>query len=207
MSEQRNERFKGNAYTNPQSKESRTEESAPDEKKPRARETKPTFGERIANSFLSANREDIREHLIFDWLIPEFKGMLEDVLHMILFGTTGGSRRKRGNERGSAGYNSIYDGESRRSRERDDPTRQNFRRIRLTFPTREDARDAIDNLREALADAECGYVTVKELYSNEGFPTNSAMYRWGWYNLEEYRITRSGDEFVLEMPRAEVINR
>lgn len=177
-------------------------------KKIRAKEQRKSFGERIADNFLNMDHEQIRDRLIFDWLFPEIISTIDDILRMIFFGDrNGGSRRGRDRDRrGYTSYNSIYD-ERRRERERDapDPTRQNFKRIRLEFYDRDDAEEVLDDLRESLEESSSGWVTVKELYSLADLPTNSTMYKWGWYDLEDCRVERKGDNYVLEMPKAEVI--
>ena len=211
MSEE--QRFPSNNYTEIKPREDIAKSSGKQveekpKKKARAREQKRTLGERIADNFLNMDHEQIRDRLLFDWLFPEIISTIDDILRMIFFGDrNGGSRRSRDRDRrGYTTYNSIYD-ERRRDRERDaaDPTRQNFKRIRLEFYDRADADEVIDDLREAIEESNNGWVTVKELYSTAELPTNSTMYKWGWYDLEEARVTRKGDIYVLEMPPAEVI--
>lgn len=170
---------------------------------------KQTFGERIAENFLNLDREQIRDRLLFDWLFPEIIATFDDILRMIFFGDrNGGPRGSRRGDRGRSGYNSIYD-ERRRERERDDPTRQNFRHIKLVFYTREDAEEVLDDLRESLEESSGGFVSVKELYSHENvdMPTNYTMTNWGWFDLEDCIITRDRDDWILEMPKAEAVRR
>lgn len=209
------ERFPSNEYTQIKprdeiAKKDETQLEGKQKKKIHAKEQKRSFGERIADNFLNLDHEQIRDRLLFDWLFPEIIATIDDILRMIFFGDRnggGGSRRRRDRDsRGYTSYNSIYD-ERRRERDRDtpDPTRQNFRRIKIEFVDREEAIELLDNIREALAESDSGWVTVKEFYSLAQLPTNSAMWKWGWTDLEDCMITRKGDLYVLEMPRAEVI--
>ena len=69
----------------------------------------------------------------------------------------------------------------------------------------EEAKDDMAELRERLRESERGYVTVRELYTVAGLPTNSTMFNWGWYDLEDMDLVRDGDDWILEMPKAEVI--
>lgn len=204
------ERLPGNAYTQIKPKGPAPDKAlaTSEKKKIKAKEKKRTFGERIAENFLNLDHEQIRDRLLFDWLFPEIIATIDDVLRMIFFGDRNGGGRSRRSERGRSGYNSIYDERKReRERERGDPTRQNFKRIRLVFYTRQDAEEVLDELRESLEESSGGYVTVKELYSLTEMPTNYAMNKWGWYDLEDAMITRENDDYILEMPRAEVIGR
>ena len=83
--------------------------------------------------------------------------------------------------------------------------RQDFRKIRLTFQTREDAMEVLDDLREELEMTKDYYVSVRTLYSLADLPTNSAMLNWGWYDLEDCEITREAENYILKMPPAEYI--
>ena len=213
--EKMSEKFPSNSYTEIKPREEvmpekkKKEEATEKKKKHPAKEKKRTLGERIAENFLNLDHEQIRERLLFDWLFPEIISTVDDILRMIFLGERGGSRRSRRNDdrRGRyTSYNSIYD-ERRRERDSDsaDPTRQNFRHIRLEFYDRDDADEVLDDMRESLEESSSGWVTVKELYSLADLPTNSTMYKWGWQDLEDCLISRRGDNYVLEMPKAEVI--
>lgn len=209
------EKYPSNAYTNitPKKLQDREDGGGNNEtekvkKKFSGKVKKKKLGERIADSFLMADRQDLKEHLFFDWFIPEVKAVIEDVVHMLLYGTSGGGGRSRKKDKGIGrliDYAGVYD-EKKKNRDREvDPTRQNFRRIKLRFDSREEANEVIDEMRESLAANSAGYVTVKELYSFLNEPTNYTMSRWGWYDLEDAMITRFRDDFILEMPSAEVI--
>lgn len=201
---------KGNSYTDIRPREEiKKPEADGKQKKIKAKEKKLSFGERIAENFLNLDYESIKDRLLFDWLFPEIIATAGDILRMIFFGDrNGGPRSSRRGERGRSGYNSIYD-ERRRERERNDPTRQNFRHIKLVFYNRGDAEDVLDDLRESLEESSGGFVTVKELYSHENvdMPTNYTMTYWGWHDLEDCLITRDRDDWILEMPKAEEVRR
>ena len=94
--------------------------------------------------------------------------------------------------------NSIYN--SYRS-----PDRQDFRKIRLEFQTREDAEEVLGDLREELEASKEGCVLVRTLYSLADLPTTVTMFDWCWYDLEDCAITREEDHYILKMPPAEYI--
>jgi len=166
---------------------------------------KKTFGERIADNFMNIDYDQIKDRLLFDWLFPEIIATLGDILRMIFSQdgrgrTRTSARRKRD---GYTSYGSAYD--ERRERENRDPTRQNFRKIRLEFYEKEDAEEVLDDLRESLEESNADYITVRELYSLADLPTNNTMLKWGWRDLEDCYIERNGENYVLHMPPAEVI--
>lgn len=167
-------------------------------------EKKPTFGERIANNFMNIDYEGIKNRFLFDVLFPEIISALGDVLRAI-FSQDGRGTVRRKRKDGYTEYSSISDGNSKR-REKD-ITRQDFRKIKLEFYEREDAEEVLDDLRERLADSNVDYIPVRDLYSLADLPTNSAMLNWVWYDLEDCRIERIGEYYILRMPPAEARRR
>ena len=83
--------------------------------------------------------------------------------------------------------------------------RQDFRKIKLEFVDREEAKEVLDNLRDELELSKDGYVLVRTLYYLADLPINSIMREWGWYDLEDCEITREADHYILKMPPAERI--
>ena len=193
----------------PPSKPAKTEAKPLVKKKAIVREKKRTFGDQIVDNISSIDHDQIRKRLLYDWLFPEVISTIDDLLRMIFLGDRNGGKRRRSRDGYTHYSTTIADVDSRKKQEREDrdPTRQNFRRIRLEFFDKDDAETVRDDLRERLEESESGIVGVKELYSHElvNMPTNSAMYKWGWFDLEDISIERDGDVYVLEMPRAEVI--
>ncbi len=81
--------------------------------------------------------------------------------------------------------------------------RQDFRKIKLEFEDREEAEEVLDDLREELESSKDGYVSVRTLYSLADMPTNTEMFNWVWYDLEDCTIERAGVHYILRMPPAE----
>lgn len=177
--------------------------SRPKPAKPKAREAekKKSFGEQIVDNYKNIDYGQIKKRLLFDWLFPEMISTLGDILRMIFSedgrGSTRGASRKR--KDGYVEYSSISDGGSRR---KSDPTRQDFRKIRLEFYEREDAEEVLGDLRERLESSNADCIPVRDLYSLADLPTNATMLNWVWYDLEDCRIERYGDNYVLVMPPA-----
>lgn len=80
-----------------------------------------------------------------------------------------------------------------------------FSKIKLAFYTEENAYDILDGLRDSLEYMEYGYTTVWKLYRLADMPTSYIMRSWGWYDIEDATIERDGDDWVLTMPPAELI--
>ena len=173
--------------------------------KPKVREVprEKTFGERIADNFMNIDYDRIKDRLLFDWLFPEIISTLGDILRMI-FSKDGTGRSRGGSRRpdGSRGYGSAFD-DRKLERENRDPTRQDFRKIKLEFYDLEVAKNVRDELCEKLAISKNGYIPVRDLYSEADLPTYSTMLNWVWFDLDDIRIERWGENYIMIMPPAE----
>lgn len=216
------EEFPGNPYTNIKPKNTGDGEAGaaklPVKKQERGRvkEKRKTVGERIAESFLATDKEEIREHVLFDWIIPGIKTVIEDLVHMILYGdasrSDGRIRRDRGESKmRKIPYNSMFD-DPRRS---DDPyiSQRGSRRPELIFDRKADAEQVLSGMCEYIDDY--GKVTMKEFYNivaevTDGYidiPTSYTQTRYGWYDASGISIIHVRDGYLLKVPKAEVIDR
>lgn len=211
------EEFPGNSYTDikPRKQDDIPNNSEGEKKKKgRVHDRKKTVGERIADSFLATDKEEIREHLLFDWFIPGIKTIVEDIVHMILYGDAvrgdGRIRRDRGESSlRRVSYNSIYD----EKRRRDDEyiSRRGSRRPELTFDRRSDAEQVLSGISELID--EYGRATMKDFYNivsevtygDIDIPTDYTMTRYGWTNLSAASVVHVRDGYLLKMPKAEVL--
>lgn len=220
MEEQKkkNDEFPGNSYTNIKPRPQDVPKPADKKdgaKKGRVTEKKKTIGERIADNFLATDKEEIQEHVLFDFIIPGIKTIIEDIVHMILYGGDGDSRirRDRGESRPRyVSYDRKY--EDRRSRDEYVPHRAS-RHPELIFNRRSDAEQVLSGMCEYIDDY--GKATLKDFYNvvfevTDGdidVPTDYTMTRYGWRNLAQASVVkvrdRGRDGYLLRMPKAEVI--
>lgn len=207
------ENLPGNSYTKISPKTSEPKKGEKD-RKGRVTEKKKTVGERIADNFLATDGEEIREHVLFDFLIPGIKTIIEDIVHMILFGGKGDSRisRDRGESRPRyVEYNRSFDDKRKRSDEF--VSRRGSRHPELIFTRRSDAEQVMSGMLEYIEDY--GRATLKDFYNvvfevSEGeidIPTDYTMTRYGWYDLKAARVTHVREGYLLQMPKTEVIGR
>lgn len=218
-SRQTREEFPGNSYTKIKRKppgESKSKEAVPSptEKKGRVHEKKKTIGERIAENFLATDREEIQDHVLFDFLVPGIKTIIEDIVHMILFGSGADSRiiRERGESRPRyVSYDKKYD--ERRRRNDEYITHRASRRPELTFDRRSDAEQVLSGMFEFIDDY--GQVTLKDFYNivadvtdgNISVSTDYTMTRYGWRDLSAAAIVAVRGGYLLKLPRADVVER
>lgn len=206
------ERFPGNSYTQikPRPQDAvKTPEAGGTVKKVtgKVKERKKTIGERIADNFLATDKKNVKDHLIFDWLIPGLKNAIIDTVRMVLFGDyeDRSYRGRRDDDRGvrRVPYNSIFD--DKRRDDRGSYPRNSRQPAELVFDSRADAKQTLSIMREYIRDY--GKATVKDLYSIVDMPTEFPMTRCGWYDLDDAAIVETIEGYVLKMPRVEVFDK
>lgn len=215
------EEYPGNIYTTPrikppaQPQKQMPVKEEPEKKKGRVTEKKKSFGERIAENFLATDKEEIQDHIVYDFLIPGIKNVIEDIVHMILFGGRADSRivRERGESRPRyVSYDKKYQTETKR---RDDEyiLKRGDRRPELVFNRKSDAEQVLSGLCEYIDDY--GKVTLKDFYNivtevTEGdinIPTDYTMTRYGWTSMATSSVVAVRGGYLLRVPKAEVIER
>lgn len=169
-------------------------------------EKKKTMTEQLAESFIASNMEDMKRSLIFDWLIPGAKNIIEAMVHMFLFGngspsSSGRSILGRSSEGSRLRKVDIYHGGTS-----SDTYIQNkvTREPEITYPTKDQADRVLLELRKRLT--EYRRVTVKEFYILSNIQqTDYAMSNWGWRYLPDtlQPMQVRGGGWVLKMPRTE----
>lgn len=200
----RDERYPSNVYRNVASRPLNQEPPKKEEPKPVAKGKlkKPSIKERLTDSFLAANGEDIKERVIFDWVIPGVKNILEDIVHMLLFGDKPDPRiiRSRGESKiGGIPYNKYYNDDRRRKDEY--IPRSRSRDPEVIFTTRSEAEDVLTRLFDIVSTY--GRATVKDLYSMSDMPTDFAMSNWGWRNLTGSSVIEVRGGYLLKLPKTE----
>ena len=200
---EREERYPSNAYRNIQTKNKTTEKIKKEDPKPvaKGKEKKPSIKKRLTDSFLVSNGEDIKERVIFDWVIPGIKNILEDIVHMLLFGDKPDPRisRSRGESRVDGLKYSRYYKDPRQKEEYIPKPRT--RDPEVFFQTRSEAEDVLTRMFDMVSDY--GRVTVKDLYLLSDMPTDFAMSNWGWRTLTGSSVVETRGGYMIKFPRVE----
>lgn len=168
-----------------------------------AKAKKKTLVERIADAFIATTKDDVKEYVIFDVLIPGLKRGVEEFIHMVLYNDKRAGRiaKSRGESRmRRVGYSSIY-GSSRD----DEPalsTKVRSPYTDLTFDTEADAESVLDSVTDRIEDR--GFATLSYFNAVAGVPYDWTQNEWGWHTTVGAKIyqLRSG-RWILKMPRLE----
>lgn len=195
---------------NSQDKAPAVAERREDDKRPqlhgKATRKKRSLGKRFGDTFLSEDRGDVGEYLIFDVLIPAAKDTLTDLvgrgLEMLLYGEARGSykRSSGGRRTGHTDY-SKYSQTERRRPQTTSRARKTMDFDDIVFDSRADAEKVLDYIIGRLEDYEV--VTVADFYDAAEITGDYTDNKWGWYDLSEAYVKRGRDGFIIILPRPE----
>lgn len=192
-------------------KEKRRREREDEDEKP----AKKSLGSKIAARFLAIDQEDVKNHLLYDWLFPEIIDMVSNLLSQIFMGNEHSGRVSsfgRSSD-GHVPYDKKYKSTKFKDKKEDPKVYVldgDFRHIRLGCDKRRPLLEVLDALREEIQRSDAGIVFVKDLFSHQyiNAVTNFTMGEWGWEDLEDNTdlIVKSGS-WELELPPAKNYSR
>lgn len=169
---------------------------------------KKSLGSKVAETFVGDSMRSVRDHVIFDVILPKAKDMFLDALNQgaerALYGDSarGGRSAATRDTRRPTSYNGMYNNSVR-----DEPVSRNFStRGRAThdfdeivLATRGEAEKVLNELCNLIDDYESA--TVADLYDLVDITGNFQDDKWGWIDLGTATITRQRQGFLLNLPR------
>lgn len=174
---------------------------------------KPTIKSKLADVFLSEERGNVGQYLIFDVLIPAIKDTVCNLGHAALDRSFYGESRRYTNrsQTGSTyNYSSYYKpnySQPQRNQPSDRYAHINregiFQFDTIEFGMRAEAQEVLDCLVMRIVDSD--YATVADLYDLIGRTADFTMERWGWYNLDTAYVTNVRGGFVIRLPKPQPI--
>lgn len=170
--------------------------------------TKKPLSKRFASVFTEKDGRDIRNYILFDWLIPGIKNGILDILSLMFFDEVRDRKRSRSRDRERTSYSSYYRGESSRSNSRDrdrrryrDDDKVDYQNIILEH--RDDAEDVIDALQRRIE--KTGAATVADLLALIDEPSQFTDNNWGWTRSRDIGIRRVSRGYLIDVARAEYL--
>ena len=171
---------------------------------------KKSLTSRISEVFVREDRVNVKDHLIFDVVIPAIKDTIVDLvtdgIHMIFYGET---RRKSGNvaRTGSKiSYSSYYKDNDDRDRRRNvRPSRSEVTDMDdILFETRAEAQEVLNSLADIID--EYGSASIADFYDLCGVTEQYTDHKYGWTDVSKATIQSvRGGYFVVDLPRARQI--
>ena len=168
---------------------------------------KKTGLSKVFGSFIAEGVENVGSYLLTEVFIPSVKKTLDDMVsngvHMLLFGRA--SETKGGVTASKISYNSFY------QRSYNEPVRAGslsnsvFDYDNIVFSNRGDAEAVLEAMDDILD--RYGLVSVAEFYELADVPApNYTANKYGWNNIRSARIRGTRDGYIIQLPRAIVID-
>lgn len=165
---------------------------------------------RFKEDFIESEITDVKESIFADIVLPAIKNTISDgiatFVDMMLFGDTGRSRSRQPGRGGRISYSSMYDSNPRNRVQTTRASRVNVGQIEdIILGSRVDAERVVRYLQDYIA--EYGMVPVSELYDAVGYDTKYTDYKYGWYDISGYSISRVSGGFLLELPNPKPLEK
>jgi hypothetical protein len=179
---------------------------------------KKTFGDKFKETFLAEDLDNVKDHLIWDVLIPAAKSTIDDLtknaVSMMLYGSTSRNKNSRVGRHQSGGWveprtdyrNSRPD--SRSSSGVNNRALHNF--TDEIIEDREEAVMVLDRLVDRID--EYGAATVADFYDYIGKSYDWTAGDYGWDSIEAFenfgatvRAVRGG--YIINLPKPRLLKR
>ena len=167
----------------------------------KAKTKKKTEMSKFKDIFISEDASNVKSYVLMDVLIPAMKKAVSDIvtngIDMILYGSTGGSRKRSTSERVS--YRNYYDRRDDRYIDRG-RTRPGYSYDDVILDSRGEAEDVITRMEEIIDQYDA--VSVGDLYDLVGITGSFTDQNYGWKNLRSAEPVRVRDGYMLRLPKA-----
>ncbi len=167
---------------------------------------KKPAGQKLAETFISEDVDNIGSYLLFDVLIPAMKDttydMLTSGLGMLLGRESIGSLRRPPSVDGRTSYEK-YSGKNNTGNSTkyytDSRTRSRYNPDDIIFGMRVEAEQVLDVLLDIVD--EFGMVSISDLKEAVGLDTIPSDNKYGWYDLGMASVVRTHDGYLIKLPR------
>lgn len=167
---------------------------------------KQTFGRKVAKAIFAEELPDVKEHVVWDVVIPGVRDGIRNALINIVESIFGGgiSNRSRSGTRvsyrnGGTDYNSQYN----RNRGLRSEGLYSFEDV--IFDNRGEAEAVKDQLQYNIE--RYSYVSVLDYYDMCGLRTRPSDANYGWTNIDHATVDRVSGGYLLRLPDAMPIER
>lgn len=167
-------------------------------------ERKKTFSEKLKNSLLNEDIDNVKDYVIYDVAIPVMKeAFAKFVTNSInsIFGTD--IRIPSSSTKNSRNFDYTGCSRSKDRREETRSTRRTYDENDIVLETREEAEDVLKAMDNVIA--EYGRVTIRELFEFCGESAPYTADKYGWRDLSTAYSQKVRDGYLLKLPRATIL--
>lgn len=161
---------------------------------------KKTGARKLLNMLIAEDLPSIKDHVFKDVLIPSIKKAIDDIVHMLLYGESARSRDKYPGTKVTFKDYSSYSKSSGSSSSSSSSERTGFDYEDYVFDMRGDAEQVLFQMEDILD--KYRIVRVSQLYELMGKKNNNyCVYNYGWTNLDNAKVVRVREGYVLQLPK------
>lgn len=157
---------------------------------------KTSTGKKIMNSIIGDDIPNVKEHIVWDVIVPSIRDTIRNSLINIVESIFGGGRIKSSHGGGSMiSYNTMYDNPM--------PERINrsiYDYDEIIFENRGEAEGVLQQLIYSIK--RYGYVSILDYYDLVGVRTRPSDDKYGWINLNSASVERVNGGYLLRLPKA-----
>ena len=142
----------------------------------------------------------VRDHIIFDVIIPKAKNVASETLDILLYGSSNGGYSRRSNGM-QPSYRSYYDDKRSKNRPKEDASPHAFSYEEVEF---DDYGDACEVLRLITEEKErYGTCTVAALYEYSRLKKEirNVHFKYGWMDVSRASVVPFRGKYILRMPK------
>ncbi len=162
---------------------------------------------KLADVFIAEDASNVKNYILMDVLVPAIKKAISDIVRdgidMILYGESGGSKRKSRSSSSYVSYSSYSDRRDDRRSESSSRIRGGYNPDDIILESRAEAEDVLMRLDELLD--QYGSVSVADLYDLIGKTCEYTDNKYGWTNLRNAEPVRVRDGYLLKLPKVTLV--
>lgn len=165
---------------------------------------KKSESKKVAEMFLSDDAWSLKDHIIFEVLVPAAKKAISDAIISgveILFYGKATNRISGGSPVSRFSYDKCYASSPNTGYPRAEPRRNMLDYDDIKFDNRGDAEMVLDAMDDILG--RFGVVRLSDLYDLAQISTNNYMLeKYGWTDLRSARVVPVYGGYMIKLPRA-----
>ena len=168
---------------------------------------KQTFGRKVAKAIFAEELPDVKEHVVWDVVIPGIRDGIRNALINIVESIFGGGIGNSGRGGSRVSYRNNYSGSYGRASSSVSGRRSEglYAFEDVIFDNRGEAETVRDQLNYNIE--RYGYVSILDYYDMCGLRTRSSDANYGWTNIQYASVERVSGGWLLRLPDAMPIER
>lgn len=159
---------------------------------------KPSAFKRVMDSFIKTDAKTIRDFMIDDFIIPNIKKGILEVINMIFYNTPT-TQKSQGWNSPKISYGGFVNGTAQNSHRTQTKRDVGFNFDKIVFASRGDAERVLNAMCGAIE--QYGVVSVLDLYDLAHISVDIfTADKYGWKDLSTADVVRGSDGYYLKLP-------